>query len=229
MARQSVDRVALWHDGQFPPVGGYVPTRRGLATVPVVQPASSIPGGMPPNAFRAQAGYGKPGESGGSGTGVSHAVPADFRSRGRALLVDGAIVVGVVGATWLLLAFVFATDRRCAVTSDSKFVVTTCTDLGTWRPIVVVLAATVGLITGVFTYAVPCARRGASPGMTLAGLKLVDAVCGERIGVARSVGRFLLGAVAGVLSLGGTFVWQLRDDQRRTWHDVVAQTLVVSA
>ena len=178
---------------------------------------------MPPNAYRAQSGY---------GPSTLRPVPprvvvAGIGERSRALLVDGAIVLGAVLGAWLLGAMVFSTDRRCAVTEGDRLVVTTCTDLGTWRVGVVLGAIVVGLVVGAVTYAFPVSRRGASLGMSLVGLGVVDASTGGRIDLGRSVGRFLLGAGSAVVTLGATYLWQLRDEQARAWHDKVTHTLVV--
>lgn len=178
---------------------------------------------MPPNAYRAQAGY------------QSSAVPppplrvtvAGFAERSRALLVDGAIVAGATFGAWLLGAMVFATERRCAITEGDRLTVGTCRDLGTWRVGVLAGAVVVGLVVGVVTYAVAVSRRGRSLGMSLVGLGIVDAATGNRIDLGRSIGRFVLGAGSAVLTLGGTYLWQLRDSEARAWHDRVTHTLVV--
>lgn len=178
---------------------------------------------MPPNAYRAQSGYGSPTYR----QPPLQVVAAGIAERSRALLLDGAIVVGVSLAAWLLGAMLFTTERRCALTEGDRLVVSTCRDLGTWQPGVLAGAAVIGLLVGVLTYAVPVARRGASFGMSMLGLGVVDATTGRRIDLGRSIGRFVLGAVSAVATLGGTYLWQVRDSQSRTWHDKVTHTLVV--
>jgi len=179
---------------------------------------------MPPNAYRAQSGYGPPM----SGPTPRHVEVAGIGERSRALLIDGAIVLGVTLAAWLLGAMVFATDRRCAITEGDRLTVATCHDLGTWRIGVLAGAILVGLVIGAVTYAAPVSRRGASLGMSLVGLEVVDATTGGRIDFGRSVGRFLLGSGSVVLTLGGTYLWQLRDPEGRAWHDKATHTLVLT-
>jgi len=72
------------------------------------------------------------------------------------------------------------------------------------------------------------ARGGATPGMKVAGIRVVNDRDGSRIGwgaaLLRLVGWWVSSAV---FYLG--FVWILVDGRRRGWHDLIAGTCVISA
>ncbi len=72
------------------------------------------------------------------------------------------------------------------------------------------------------------ARGGATPGMKVAGIRVVNDRDGSRIGwgpaLLRLVGFWVSGAV---FYLG--FIWILIDSRRRGWHDLIAGTCVISA
>ncbi len=71
------------------------------------------------------------------------------------------------------------------------------------------------------------ARGGQTPGMRVAGLRVVSDRDGSRIGwgpaLLRAVGYWISAAV---FYLG--FVWILVDARRRGWHDLIAGTCVIS-
>lgn len=71
------------------------------------------------------------------------------------------------------------------------------------------------------------ARGGATPGMKVAGIRVVNDRDGSRIGwgpaLLRLVGFWISGAV---FYIG--FVWILVDARRRGWHDLLAGTCVIS-
>jgi uncharacterized RDD family membrane protein YckC len=71
------------------------------------------------------------------------------------------------------------------------------------------------------------ARGGATPGMKVAGIRVVNDRDGSRIGwgaaLLRLVGFWVSGAV---FYLG--FIWILIDSRRRGWHDLLAGTCVIS-
>jgi uncharacterized RDD family membrane protein YckC len=72
------------------------------------------------------------------------------------------------------------------------------------------------------------ARGGQTPGMRVAGIRVVNDRDGSRIGwgaaLLRLIGYWVSGAV---FYLG--FVWILVDARRRGWHDLIAGTCVISA
>lgn len=86
------------------------------------------------------------------------------------------------------------------------------------------------LVIGVFSllyFPFFWARGGSTPGMMVAGIRVVSDRDGSRIGwglaLLRLVGFWISGAV---FYLG--FVWILVDNRRRGWHDLIAGTCVIS-
>jgi len=72
------------------------------------------------------------------------------------------------------------------------------------------------------------ARGGATPGMRVAGIRVVSDRDGSRIGWGTAILRLIgFWISAAVFYLG--FVWILIDSRRRGWHDLIAGTCVISA
>lgn len=75
--------------------------------------------------------------------------------------------------------------------------------------------------------------RGASPGQSVCGLRIVRAAGGEPPDyrtVATRFGVELIEAVAAVFFVGlAAFIWVAVDEKKRAWHDIVAGTVVVHA
>jgi uncharacterized RDD family membrane protein YckC len=68
--------------------------------------------------------------------------------------------------------------------------------------------------------------KGATPGKMLAGIKVVDGITYEKIGIAQSVMRYLAYLPSmGFLGLG--VVWAAFNERKRTWHDSLADTVVI--
>lgn len=86
----------------------------------------------------------------------------------------------------------------------------------------IIVASIIGLLYFPFFWA----RGGATPGMQIAGIRVVNDRDGSRIGwgtaLLRLVGWWVSGAV---FYLG--FVWILVDARRRGWHDLLAGTCVI--
>ncbi|MCW2955926.1 MAG: domain containing protein [Thermoleophilia bacterium] len=68
--------------------------------------------------------------------------------------------------------------------------------------------------------------EGGSLGMRLAGLRVV-ASDGTRLRLWAAVVRELVRVCASLPPLGLGFLWMLDDRERRTWHDLAAQSVVV--
>jgi len=72
------------------------------------------------------------------------------------------------------------------------------------------------------------ARGGATPGMKVAGIRVVRDRDGSRIGWGTAILRLIGWWVsAAVFYLG--FIWILIDSRRRGWHDLIAGTCVISS
>jgi uncharacterized RDD family membrane protein YckC len=82
------------------------------------------------------------------------------------------------------------------------------------------------LLTAV--YLVICWSRGATLGMYLLGLRVVNADTGARIGIVRSIVR-LVGYVAGAAVCYLGWIWVAFDEYKQGWHDKLANTVVIHA
>ncbi|MCW2962525.1 MAG: hypothetical protein JWM90_2912 [Thermoleophilia bacterium] len=68
--------------------------------------------------------------------------------------------------------------------------------------------------------------EGGSLGMRLAGLRVVQ-LDGTRVSFGQALVRELVRVAGSLPSLGLGFLWMLDQPQRRCWHDLAAQTVVV--
>lgn len=69
---------------------------------------------------------------------------------------------------------------------------------------------------------------GQTVGKWVTGVRVVSAADGGRLPLGRSVGRTLSRSfLSGILYLG--YLWAFIDDRRRTWHDSLADTVVIEA
>lgn len=78
-----------------------------------------------------------------------------------------------------------------------------------------------------FTY-LHASATGQTLGNRLLGIRVVDADTGATIPYSRSFIRYLISLLSG-LALGIGYLWMLFDARKQTWHDKVANTLVVRA
>lgn len=70
--------------------------------------------------------------------------------------------------------------------------------------------------------------KGTSPGRRAAGNRLVRAGTLQPIGYGRATGRMFASVLSGwVLYLG--YFWMIWDKQKRTWHDMMCETIVIKA
>jgi uncharacterized RDD family membrane protein YckC len=72
------------------------------------------------------------------------------------------------------------------------------------------------------------ARGGQTPGMRVAGIRVVNDRDGSRIGWGTAILRLIGYWVSGAVFYIG-FAWILIDARRRGWHDLIAGTCVISA
>ena len=86
-----------------------------------------------------------------------------------------------------------------------------------------------GVATGVavgLLYYVTLNAYGGTLGKRAFGMRLRDAKSGANIGVGRSVMRVIVSVVSGLaLALG--YLWCIWDDDKQTWHDKAAGSVVV--
>jgi uncharacterized RDD family membrane protein YckC len=69
-------------------------------------------------------------------------------------------------------------------------------------------------------------ERGATPGKSAMGIRIIDAHTGAPIGFGRSALRLIGRAISGLfLDLG--YLWMLWDDEKQCWHDKMSHDVVV--
>ena len=68
--------------------------------------------------------------------------------------------------------------------------------------------------------------NGGTWGKRILGMRLQDRTSGENIGIGRAVARYFVAIASGIaLALG--YLWVLWDDNKQTWHDKAAGSVVV--
>lgn len=83
-----------------------------------------------------------------------------------------------------------------------------------------------GLLAGAYFTFLHSTKAGQTLGMRLCGLRVVDVDTGGQVDPGRAAGRWLMSYVSG-LAIGIGYLWMLWDSKNQTWHDKVANTLVV--
>ncbi len=190
-----------------------------MSAYPGQDPSSQPPWtGAPPSGTGPVPGTPPPGAGAGAPTREQL---AGFWIRFVAALLDG-IVVGVVAAVLTapfgLSPFSFTASFEAGSSSGS----TSAGDPGGN------LAGSViqTLIGGAYTVYLIGTPAGQTLGMRATGIRVADASTGGRISYPRSLGRYAMGIVSAIpFALG--YLWMLWDPRRQTWHDKVAQSLVV--
>ena len=66
----------------------------------------------------------------------------------------------------------------------------------------------------------------ATPGKMAVGCEIVNAKTGEKLGIGRSIVRYL-GYFISTLPLGLGFLWVVFNKRKRGWHDLIAGTVVI--
>jgi uncharacterized RDD family membrane protein YckC len=83
------------------------------------------------------------------------------------------------------------------------------------------------MVIGLLYFPFFWARGGATPGMKIAGIRVVNDRDGSRIGWGAALLRLIGCWVSGTVFYLG-FIWILVDGRRRGWHDLIAGTCVIS-
>ncbi len=129
---------------------------------------------------------------------------AGFGARLLALILDG-IITGIIGA---ILGGVAGATGSTALAALAQLV-----------------SLVIGVAYAVYFISTP---RGQTPGMMALSIRAVDEATGARVSVGKAFARWAMSLVSGLaIALG--YLWMLFDDRNRTWHDMVAGTLVVKA
>jgi uncharacterized RDD family membrane protein YckC len=162
-------------------------------------------------------------EAGGPAPGVSF---AGHGARLGAYILD-AILVGLVTTVLLMIVMVplFGTLVGIAGT-DGEVDSADAGAIAAAAGFVILGAVVIGLFSLLY-FPFFWARGGATPGMKVAGIRVVNDRDGSRIGWGAALLRLVGWWVsAAVFYLG--FIWILIDSRRRGWHDLIAGTCVIS-
>ncbi len=153
---------------------------------------------------------------------------AGHGARFGAYVIDALIVGTVTTVLFLVVAIpLFGSLLGTAINNpDSLEDPSTWAGFGAGLGFFIVGALVIGIFSLLY-FPFFWARGGATPGMSIAGIRVVNDRDGSPIGwgpaLLRLVGFWVSGAV---FYLG--FVWILVDARRRGWHDLLAGTCVIS-
>ncbi len=86
---------------------------------------------------------------------------------------------------------------------------------------------TLGVLFVIVIYLRALGRTGQTWGRRITGVRVVRNHTGEPIGFWRALGRQLFGFTISRVVLALGYLWMLWDDERQTWHDKIADTIVV--
>jgi uncharacterized RDD family membrane protein YckC len=211
------------NQGQLPYQPEYPPNQGQLPYQP----------GYPPNQSQPPyQGYGQPGggwqqpEVPGPALGVSF---ASHGARLGAYILD-AIIVGLI-MSMLFVALVVAVGSSIDWTQMTHLDrYSTPDEVATvFRPWLVLIPGIILVsILGLLYFPFFWARRGPTPGMMMAGIRVVRDRDGGRVGWGAAILRLIGYWVSGALLYLG-FIWVLIDGRRRGWHDLIAGTCVISS
>lgn len=129
---------------------------------------------------------------------------AGFGARLVAVIIDG-VIAGAIGG---ILGAVAGATGSTALAGLAQLI-----------------SLVIGIAYAVYFISTP---RGQTPGMMALSIRAVDQATGGRVTVGKAVARYAMSIVSGIALLIG-YLWMLFDDRNRTWHDMVAGTLVVKA
>lgn len=83
----------------------------------------------------------------------------------------------------------------------------------------------IALLTGMYFVVLEGRAAGQTIGKWVLGIKVVDASTHQPIGIGRAAVRHGSRYWSGILLLG--YLWMLGDSERQTWHDKIAQSIVI--
>lgn len=133
-------------------------------------------------------------------------VYAGFWRRTGAALIDTIIaMIIMVPLIYMFYGEFFATD-----------------DLSSIAPSGLILENIIPIVLTVFFWTM----YKATPGKMAVGCEIVNAKTGEKMGIGRSIVRYL-GYFISTLPLGLGFLWIVFNKRKRGWHDLIAGTVVI--
>jgi len=195
-------------------------------TPPPAYPPPAYPPAGPPPAYPASPPpppWAVPAEPAGPAPGVRF---AGHGARLGAYILDAILVGFVATALVILMMVVFFGSLEWSIDANGDVIVG---DTGAAAGAIglFLLGSLLITIFALLYFPFFWARGGATPGMKVAGIRVVNDRDGSRIGwgaaLLRLVGYWVSAAV---FYIG--FVWILVDSRRRGWHDLIAGTCVIS-
>ena len=145
---------------------------------------------------------------------------AGFGNRLGSYLLDvvlyGTIMIALVYiASWMLVGELFLDSWDTDASADDG-IIAGAVYLMVFGPLLVMIG-----------YVVQLGRTGQTWGRQIVGNKVIRVDNGDVPGIGRALGRELFAWIvsASILYLG--YLWMIWDDDRQTWHDKVAGTIVV--
>lgn len=220
-----------------PPPGWQAPTPPTVpqAPVPVPHPAPpAAPVGAPPSAAPHPNEPYASGPHPGSADGWDRPprpAPAPVGPRFAAWLVDqllvGLIVAVLAAAIWLPIVGAVDWEPFECAESTSGFCERTTTGSNILIGAGVVLSIVFAVVLVWWYYVRRVSRTGATLGKSLLGLRIVDETTGRPPTATKAFVRWLVADLFSSRLLYLGYLWAFVDDRRRTWHDRLADTLVV--
>ncbi len=217
--------------GAYPPPNspGYGPPPAGQQGYPSAPPYPGMPPPYPGGALPPYQQYQQPlpGQTGYQwGAGVPAYPYAGFWARLGASLLDG-LIVGAIIAIPIILGIMLIKNSTTTDTFDNT---TTVTNSGTLAIGVVIIV--IGWILAALYEPLMTGRSGVHNGQTLgmqiAGIRITNLQSGQ-ITKGQAWGRYLFKALISGLVFYLGYLWMLWDTNKQTWHDKVANTLVLRA
>jgi uncharacterized RDD family membrane protein YckC len=84
------------------------------------------------------------------------------------------------------------------------------------------------IVSGAYFTYLHATPAGQTVGNRVCGIRVVDAANGGKLDYGRTLLRFLMSYVSGIALLIG-YLWMLWDPRKQTWHDKIANSVVVKA
>jgi uncharacterized RDD family membrane protein YckC len=166
--------------------------------------------------------------------GASAGVYAGFWARLGAQIIDGLIGVlfAIPAAVLFVAALAAGHDHTCTTVNSENGIRVgdgLCRGLNVPLLLLAILAAIVAFVAFYWFLVTRLGRTGQTPGRKIAGVRVVDRVTGQPIGAGRAVGRYAFAMfISGQVCYLG-YLWALWEPQKRTWHDMIVNSVVVRA
>ncbi|OUZ09936.1 hypothetical protein BHE97_08975 [Aeromicrobium sp. PE09-221] len=148
---------------------------------------------------------------------------APLAARAGAWILDLAVAVLAGAVAWLPGLWIVAARGTWTEQADGTVALESAPAIGL---LLLGLGVIVQVLAALWNQGLRQGRTGRSIGKSRLDLATVDVRGGEPLGAARGVLRWLAAVILGSLCLG-TYLWAIVDPRRRTWHDLLAGSVVV--